>query len=57
MDKPPLSVSIPTKFDMRTLEKLRVAASKNQRSLSGEVRFRVIQTLQPEETVKKCGPS
>ena len=52
MPKQDLSLSTPIKFDTKTLEELRESASKNQRSLSGEVRFRIIQTLQPKDSAK-----
>ncbi len=45
MSKPELCFSTPIKFDLETLKELRESASKNQRSLSGEVRYRILQTL------------
>lgn len=44
-----LSFSIPTKFDVETLKELREIALKNQRSLSGEIRYRVIKTLKHKD--------
>ena len=53
MPKQYLSFSVPTKFDLGTLEELREAAIRNQRSLSGEIRYRVMQTLKrPKDTDK-----
>jgi len=53
MPKPQYSFSIPTKFELETLKTLRESALANQRSLSGEVRFRVLQTLDPKDSDKK----
>jgi hypothetical protein len=49
MPRKELSFSIPTKFDAETLRELREMAIKNQRSLSGEIRYRVIKTLQHKD--------
>jgi hypothetical protein len=46
MPRPELSYSTPVKFELSTLKKLREASLQNQRSLSGEVRYRVIQSFQ-----------
>lgn len=50
MSKQRFSCSTPIKFSEQTLEELRESALKNQRSLSGEIRFRVAQTLQQQDT-------
>jgi hypothetical protein len=50
MEKKELSYSTPVKFELGTLKKLRESASANQRSLSGEVRFRILQTLEPTDS-------
>lgn len=48
MPKPQYSFSIPTRFELETLEKLREASLQNQRSLSGEIRYRVLKSLQKD---------
>ena len=50
MPRQELSFSVAAKFDVETLKKLREFALKNQRSLSGEIRYRVIQTLKTKKT-------
>lgn len=52
MSKPELSYSTPVKFELETLKKLKESAWANQRSLSGEVRFRVLQTMEPKDSDK-----
>ena len=49
MPRKELSFSIPTKFDVETLKELREIALENERSLSGEIRYRVIKTLKPRD--------
>jgi len=49
MSRKKLSFSIPTKFEIQVLEELRESALKNQRSLSGEIRYRVSKTLQQKD--------
>lgn len=48
MPKPQYSFSIPTRFELETLEKLREASLQNQRSLSGEIRYRVLKSFQKD---------
>ena len=50
MPRQQFSFSVPTKFDLGTLEELRESALRNQRSLSGEIRFRIIQSLQTKDS-------
>jgi len=54
MPRPHYSFSIPTKFELEILEKLRKASLENQRSLSGEIRYRIIKSFQPRDTDKKA---
>ena len=49
MPKPELSYSTPVKFELETLKKLRESSLKNQRSLSGEIRYRIIQSFQHKD--------
>ena len=39
----------PVKFESDTLKVLKESAGKNQRSLSAEIRFRIIQSIKKEE--------
>lgn len=45
MSKKKFCFSTPVKFAPDTLKELRESALRNQRSLSGEVRYRILQTL------------
>jgi hypothetical protein len=48
MPRQELSYSTPVRFEMETLKKLREIAAHNERSLSGEVRYRVLKSLQKD---------
>ena len=49
MPRQELSYSTPIKFETETLKKLREASEENQRSLSGEVRYRILQSFKPRK--------
>lgn len=48
MPRQELSYSTPVKFELETLKKLREIAAQNERSLSGEVRFRILQSFKKD---------
>jgi len=48
MPRQELSYSTPVRFEMETLKQLREIAAHNERSLSGEVRFRIHQSLKKD---------
>jgi hypothetical protein len=48
MPRPELSYSTPVRFEVEILKKLREVAAQNERSLSGEVRFRIHQSLKKD---------
>jgi len=48
MPRPELSYSTPVRFELEILKKLREVAAQNERSLSGEVRFRIHQSLKKD---------
>ena len=48
MPRPELNYSTPVRFEMETLKKLREVAAQNERSLSGEVRFRILQSFKKD---------
>jgi hypothetical protein len=48
MPRQELSYSTPIKFETETLKKLREVAAQNERSLSGEVRFRILQSFKKD---------
>ncbi|MCL5125959.1 MAG: hypothetical protein M1511_15965 [Deltaproteobacteria bacterium] len=48
MPRPELSYSTPVRFELATLKKLREIAAENERSLSGEVRFRILQSFKKD---------
>ncbi len=45
MPRPELSYSTPGPFELEILKKLREVAALNERSLSGEVRYRITQSF------------
>jgi hypothetical protein len=45
MPRPELTYSTPVRFELEILKKLREIAAQNERSLSGEVRYRITQSF------------